>query len=277
MAEYLIEFGAYTGLNHDGGGSSTMVFGGTDGNATIINYPSDEKGERIVSNHLGIISAPILAQIGPGDINYDGNITAQDALFVLQNIVGLITLSAAQQQLADVSGEYAISALDAVLILQRAAGLITQFPVECKTCALVLNPRLESEILIEAIFELEKISLNRVQKQVLEQLKLLVSQIVIPTRNAILQNYPNPFNPETWIPFQLTNPAEVIILIYNIKGELVRHIDFGNKPAGIYITRHRAAHWNGRTQTGETAVSGIYYYTIKAATFVATRKMILLK
>jgi iron(II)-dependent oxidoreductase len=57
MAEYLIEFGAYTGLNLDGGGSSTMVFGDELGPA-IINYPSDAGGERIVSNHLGIFSNP---------------------------------------------------------------------------------------------------------------------------------------------------------------------------------------------------------------------------
>ncbi len=55
MAEYLIEFGAYMGLNFDGGGSSTMVFGDEFG-PTIINYPSDGGGERIVSNHLGIFS-----------------------------------------------------------------------------------------------------------------------------------------------------------------------------------------------------------------------------
>ncbi|MCK4791081.1 MAG: SUMF1/EgtB/PvdO family nonheme iron enzyme, partial [Desulfobacteraceae bacterium] len=57
MAEYLIEFGACTGLNLDGGGSSTMVFGDEFG-PTIINYPSEAAGERIVSNHLGIFSNP---------------------------------------------------------------------------------------------------------------------------------------------------------------------------------------------------------------------------
>jgi len=277
MSEYLIEFGAYTGLNLDGGGSSTMVFENADGNPTIINYPSDEKGERIVSNHFGVISSPILARTNPGDINYDGGIDAQDALLALHHTVRLITLSAAQQQLADVSGEGAISALDAVLILQRSAGLIKQFPVEYQAGALILNPKLESEVLIETIFELERTPLNRRQRQVLEALKEWIFQTVIPAHSFLLQNYPNPFNPETWMPFQLGEPAEVTILIHNIKGEIVRSINLGIKPAGIYITRHRAAHWNGRTQTNETASSGIYYYTIKAGDLFATRKMILLK
>ena len=277
MAEYLIEFGAYTALNHDGGGSSTMVFESAAGNPTVINYPSDEKGERIVSNHFGIISSPLLARTNLGDIDYDGEITAQDALLALHHNVGLITLSAAQQQLADVSGRGTISAFDAVLILQRAAGLINQFPVEYQPGALILNPKLESEVLIEAIVELEKTSLTKRQRLVLDTLKELVFQILIPSRSAIFQNYPNPFNPETWIPFQLAEPAKITILIYNIKGELVRRIDLGSKPAGIYTTRDRAAHWNEHTQTGETAASGIYYYTIKAGAFAATRKMILLK
>ena len=62
MAEYLIEFGAYTGVNHDGGGSSTLVFG-EEGGPTIINYPSDAEGERVVSNHLGIFSTPVMLYV----------------------------------------------------------------------------------------------------------------------------------------------------------------------------------------------------------------------
>jgi len=62
VAEYLIEFGAHAGLNLDGGGSSTMVLAGEFG-PTIINYPSDEAGERVVSNHLGIFSAPAVLYV----------------------------------------------------------------------------------------------------------------------------------------------------------------------------------------------------------------------
>jgi hypothetical protein len=56
MAEYLIEFGAYTGLNLDGGGSSTLVFGTSSG-PEIINRPPDGK-ERVRANHLGIYAGP---------------------------------------------------------------------------------------------------------------------------------------------------------------------------------------------------------------------------
>ncbi len=56
MAEYLIEFGAYTGLNLDGGGSSTLVFSTSSG-PEVINRPPDGK-ERVRTNHLGIYAAP---------------------------------------------------------------------------------------------------------------------------------------------------------------------------------------------------------------------------
>jgi len=71
MAECLIEFGVYTGLNLDGGGSSTMVFGDEFG-PTIINYPSDAGGERIVSNHLGIFSIPAVLYVDDEALNDPG-------------------------------------------------------------------------------------------------------------------------------------------------------------------------------------------------------------
>jgi len=66
MAEYLIEFGAYTGLNLSGGDSSTMVFG-DDLGPFIVNSLSDSQAESIVCSHLGIFSNPTIpAQEIPG-------------------------------------------------------------------------------------------------------------------------------------------------------------------------------------------------------------------
>lgn len=99
----------------------------------------------------------------------------------------------------------------------------------------------------------------------------------LPTTNSLLQNYPNPFNPETWIPYQLAKEAEVKIRIYNLKGQLIRDINLGHQQAGFYISRKRAAHWNGRTETGQPASSGLYFYTIKAGNLTATQRMLLVQ
>jgi hypothetical protein len=98
-----------------------------------------------------------------------------------------------------------------------------------------------------------------------------------PEADALAQNYPNPFNPETWIPFAVSNDTNVEIMIYTSSGQLVRRLDLGRKPAGIYTERDKSAYWDGKNEAGEFVGSGIYYYTIKAGNFVATRKMVMMK
>ena len=95
-----------------------------------------------------------------------------------------------------------------------------------------------------------------------------------PTDTALLPNYPNPFNPETWIPYQLKKPAEVTLTIFNMKGQAIRTLTVGYQPAGIYQSRDRAAYWDGRNQQGETVANGVYFYTVAAGDFTATRKML---
>jgi len=101
--------------------------------------------------------------------------------------------------------------------------------------------------------------------------------VAIPTEFALLQNYPNPFNPETWIPFKLANDVPVAISIYNTKGQRMRTLYIGNKQAGIYLTKDRAVYWDGRDEVGQKVASGLYYYTIEAGEFKATRRMLMVK
>ena len=98
-----------------------------------------------------------------------------------------------------------------------------------------------------------------------------------PTQNLLLQNYPNPFNPETWIPYQLSEDTSVSVSIYDTTGQLVRNISLGFQSAGFYNSRNRAAYWDGRNALGEPVASGIYFYTLTAGEFTATRKMLILK
>jgi len=56
--------------------------------------------------------------------------------------------------------------------------------------------------------------------------------VEIPAEMKLAQNFPNPFNPDTWIPYQLSEPAQVVINIYNVQGQLVRTLDLGKKDAG---------------------------------------------
>ena len=96
-------------------------------------------------------------------------------------------------------------------------------------------------------------------------------------QNALLANYPNPFNPETWIPYQLSEATDVTVSIYSVNGQLVRHLDLGHQSAGVYRSRSRAAYWDGRNAFGERVASGLYFYTLTAGDFTATRKMLIRK
>ncbi len=96
-------------------------------------------------------------------------------------------------------------------------------------------------------------------------------------RNQLLQNFPNPFNPETWIPFQLADTADVTILIHSVKGELIRTLSLGTMSAGVYTTYSKAAYWDGSNDNGESVSSGVYFYTIEAGDFSATRKLLVQK
>ena len=100
---------------------------------------------------------------------------------------------------------------------------------------------------------------------------------LIPKGTALLPNYPNPFNPETWIPYQLSKPAEVTVTIYAANGAMVCTLALGHQAAGLYESRTRAAYWDGRNALGEPVASGVYFYTLTAGDFAATRKLLIRK
>ena len=98
-----------------------------------------------------------------------------------------------------------------------------------------------------------------------------------PSETLLLTNYPNPFNPETWIPYHLAKAANVEITIYNTHGTIIRHLRLGHQSAGYYISRNRAAYWDGKNDFGERVASGIYFYQLQADTVSPLRKMLIRK
>ena len=100
---------------------------------------------------------------------------------------------------------------------------------------------------------------------------------LIPQETTLHANYPNPFNPETWIPYQLAEPAAVTLTIYDMNGGMVRRFEVGHQAAGMYRNRSHAAYWDGRNGRGESVASGLYFYTLSAGEFAATRKMLIRK
>ena len=106
---------------------------------------------------------------------------------------------------------------------------------------------------------------------------LQFAAMAAPRETTLLPNYPNPFNPETWIPYQLASPSDVTVHIHAVNGSLIRRLPLGHQAAGMYHGRSRAAYWDGRNELGEPVASGVYFYTLTAGDFTATRKMLIRK
>ena len=200
------------------------------------------------------------------DVNEDGVVNFADlSLAVLQ-------LGEAGQNRADVNGDGVVDAADLLLIaaaIQDAAGAPSRHPE-------VLEMFTAAEVQQWLKFA-RQLALTEPAYQrgiaVLEQLLAILT----PKETVLLANYPNPFNPETWLPYRLAEPAEVTVRIYAANGSLIRTLALGHLPAGIYEGRSRAAYWDGRNALGEPVASGVYFYTLSAGDFSATRKMLIRK
>jgi hypothetical protein len=93
-----------------------------------------------------------------------------------------------------------------------------------------------------------------------------------PNGIALEQNQPNPFISHTWINYSLPEQNNVSLIIFNVKGELVRTLQDGQQPAGRY-----SVGWNGLNNAGNPVSPGIYFYRLKTEGFTGTRKMFILR
>ena len=197
-----------------------------------------------------------------GDVNRDGVVNLQDLVAISSQF------GRRGQNNADLNGDGVVNILDLVTV----AGAIGETAAAPYARPMALGSLTVAEVrgwLIQARgLDLTDLRLRR-GFFFLEQLLAALT----PKETGLLPNYPNPFNPETWIPYRLAHATDVILTIYDTKGVVVRQLDLGHQSAGFYTARSRAAYWDGRNQLGEPIASGIYFYTLTAGDFTATRKM----
>ncbi len=86
-------------------------------------------------------------------------------------------------------------------------------------------------------------------------------------------NYPNPFNPSTTIKYSLPKAGHLRLNIYNVRGQLVKTLINGPRPAGA----NQAIVWDGTDNLGSAAASGVYFYEARALGDVRIGKATLLK
>lgn len=81
------------------------------------------------------------------------------------------------------------------------------------------------------------------------------------------QNYPNPFNPSTVVKYTLSKPEVAVLKVYNVLGQKVAEIANGRQAAGNHAVTFDASRMS----------SGVYFYLLKAGSYISTKKMLYLK
>ena len=205
------------------------------------------------------------------DVNRDGQTNILDLILVGQDFGKSISTNAR----TDVNRDGKRNISDLVLVAQHLGELsgISAAPSALAIGDMRLDPAMIQGWIAQAQIENDG---SLAFQQGIANLQHLLA-LLTPERTALLTNYPNPFNPETWIPYQLSEPAEVTLRIYAVSGTLVRTLNLGHQLAGLYHQRSRAAYWDGKNEVGESVASGIYFYTLTAGDFTATRKMLIMK
>jgi predicted GH43/DUF377 family glycosyl hydrolase len=112
-------------------------------------------------------------------------------------------------------------------------------------------------------------NLNHSQIGYAQELNIGINEGTSPAQQfQLYQNYPNPFNPMTTIKWEIPESGQVKLIIYDILGKAIATlIDDEFRSAGKFEVEFDAS----------SLPSGIYFYQLKAGSFIQTKKMLLIK
>ena len=270
----------YTEWGPEGSRGRELYDYDTDPNETvnIVDLPENSELVGHLSEQLhagwqtalpGVSEQIAVPQTLPWDINSDGVVDIQD-LILVSNSLGMET---PEHPKVDVNRDGSVDIIDLLLVAAHFGE--SSHPIAPSTHAKVLPEYLDR---IDGWLTEARLADNGsdVFRHGIATLEHLINKAA-PMETVLLPNYPNPFNPETWIPYDLAQDADVQIHIYNLKGESIRRLSLGFQAAGTYRTQSRAVYWDGKNAIGEPVASGIYFYTFQAGQFNATRQMVILK
>ena len=213
----------------------------------------------------------------PLDVNRDGTVDVADLVLVASHFGKRIAPGATPNPDVDRDG---VVGIDDLILVANQLGAVPAAPSSHAQVMHTLTPATLQHWIHQArALDVPRDSTSLTDEVVKKGIAVLEHLLATlrPVKTVLLANYPNPFNPETWIPSQLAKPAEVTVAIHSTNGKLIRRLVLGQLPAGVYQDKRRAAYWDGRNAQGEPVASGVYFYTLSAGEFTATRKMLILK
>lgn len=300
LANLLIEFGAWEGMQFDSGGSATFYF-----NGAVRNNPSDGT-ERSVANSMCVYNSMQFKNLAPQSeiIGVSGEISGYEADFLIDGNKSRTSGKWAADEDSLHWIEIDLGELKSVTHFQLFNAFYSgdedylntkEFKIYTKSDSSgnwtedfhVINDSLmardnlcsyDSSRSVRYV-RLEIIQANHLDyENVLRQPEFAIYELDyvvsvdneisgIPNGYSLNQNYPNPFNPETIISFSLPFKQQVEIEIYNILGEKVGKLVNKMFEAGLHEVSFNASQIS----------SGVYFYRMKAGDFVSVNKMMVIK
>ncbi len=94
----------------------------------------------------------------------------------------------------------------------------------------------------------------------------------VPRATVLHPNHPNPFNAGTVIDFELSQPGEAELAVFNLSGQRVATLAAGPRAPG----RHRGV-WDGRDAAGRALASGVYLCQLRVGSQVHVRKLLMVR
>jgi len=200
----------------------------------------------------GVAAAEVTVERTPEDVTGDGTVGIEDLVYVARRVGADVVAD----ETADIDGDGEVTIRDLLYVaaaMRRAGAAPSRRALGTDAARFVAGG-------ISA-----------------EEFARLIASVMPYGRTRLLPNYPNPFNPETWIPFDLAEAADVIIRIYDARGIPVRTLKLGRRSAQAYHTRDEAAYWNGTNDVGEPVTSGVYVYELRVGEHREMRRMVVRK
>jgi hypothetical protein len=224
------------------------TFGSTDSIFATMSVDTDSKKVHVEIKTKGIFGDPT-----PVHYIYDESYTEEmDTVRIAppNGLVGEIVVS----DDGNITGQ----------ITQPMFNLTVDFTGTWSESNIDVNYVLSGGFVAEGFVQMVKVGMTDVQQ--------LAEDDLSPGSFRLLGNYPNPFNPETVIPIQISTPGYVSLQIYNISGQMVRHLVNEELGRGYYSVL-----WDGRDESGRSMSSGAYVARLTSNGRIATQRMLMVK
>ena len=217
--------------------------------------------------------SPYITPITPpesltGDVNQDGVVNIQDLVLVASN------LGKTGQNAADVNGDGIVNIQDLVLVAGALGNSAAAPPLNSQSLSTLTAADVKGWLISSTAIKPHRCNIATGHSI----LRAASCSVDSQRDSTLASTIPNPFNPETWIPYDLAKDAEVTLHIYSVNGTLVRTLALGHQAAGRYQNRSPVRRIGlVEMQFGEKVASGLYFYTLTAGDYTATRKMLIRK